>query len=162
MARRWLGLGFGIAFGFWLAWARLTDYDQIVGGLTLRSFYLWLLFGTGVATTAIGLQLLRRAGVRTWLGGAPLTWPAVKPQRRHVVGSVLFGIGWAVSGSCPGPVAAQLGLGRLSALFTLAGLLLGIAVADRVSRRHPAVAASPCAGEAQEDDRAGAVAASVG
>jgi uncharacterized membrane protein YedE/YeeE len=149
-SRRWVGLLFGIAFGFWLGWARLTDYEQIAGGLRFQSWYLWLLFGTGVATTAIGLRLLKRVGARTWLGHAPLSWPLVRPQRRHLVGSALFGVGWAVSGACPGPVAAQLGQGRLVGLFTLAGLLLGIALADALSRRQPAFADSPCAGETQE------------
>jgi len=152
MARRGIGLLFGTAFGFWLAWARLTDYDQIVAGLLFRSWYLWLLFATGVATTIVGLQVLQRARVVTALGHAPLRWPLVPPQRRHVVGSVLFGIGWAIAGACPGPVAAQLGQGRLSALFTLAGLLLGIALADALGQRQtaPSFVASPCAGEAQE------------
>jgi uncharacterized membrane protein YedE/YeeE len=150
MARRGVGLLFGVAFGFWLAWARLTDYDQIVGGLLFRSSYLWLLFATGVATTVTGLQILKRAGVQTALGHAPVHWPPVPAEHRHVVGSALFGIGWAIAGACPGPVAAQLGQGRLSALFTLAGLLLGIGFADALGQRQAGSVASPCAGEAEE------------
>ncbi|HVR63704.1 MAG TPA: DUF6691 family protein [Polyangia bacterium] len=150
MSRRWVGLVFGVAFGFWLAWARLTDYRAIVGALRFQSFYLWLLFATGVATTALGLQILSRTGARTWLTRAPLAWPPVSPQRRHVVGSALFGVGGALAGACPGPIAAQIGEGRLSALFTLAGLLAGIAVADTLGKRQPLFVGAPCAGEAQE------------
>ncbi|HVZ86549.1 MAG TPA: DUF6691 family protein [Polyangia bacterium] len=154
MTRRRLALAamFGVAFGFWLAWTRMTDADQIIGALLLRRSYLWLMFATGVATTAVGLQALRRGGARTWLGRQRVAWPAVPPQRRHVVGSVLFGIGWAIAGACPGPIAAQLGLGRLSALFTLGGLFFGIALADVVSAARPArPAASPCVGETSEE-----------
>jgi uncharacterized protein len=141
----------GIAFGFWLAWTRMTDFDQIVGALLLRRAYLWLMFATGVVTTMVGLQLLRRAGARTFFGREPVKWPSVPPQRRHVVGSVLFGAGWALAGACPGPIVAQVGMGRLSSLFTLAGLFLGIAVADALARRSPAaLTISPCAGETAE------------
>lgn len=151
MRRLVLATVFGIAFGFWLAWTRMTDFDQIVGALLLQHAYLWLMFATGVATTVVGLQLLRRTGAVTVLGHQPVLWPQVPPQKRHLVGSVLFGIGWALAGACPGPVAAQIGLGRLSSLFTLAGLLLGIALADAWTARQPQnQALSPCAGEASE------------
>ena len=140
----------GVAFGFWLAWTRMTDFEQIVGALLLQRAYLWLMFATGVVTAAVGLQLLRRTHARTILGGQPIAWPAVTPQRRHVVGGVLFGAGWALAGACPGPIAAQLGLGRLSALFTVAGLFAGIRLADWLADRAGVPAASsPCLGEAQ-------------
>jgi uncharacterized protein len=149
--QRLLAAAFGLAFGFWLAWTRMTDFDQIVGALLLERAYLWLMFATGVVTTIVGLQVLRGAGVVTLLGHEPLSWPSVMPQRRHVVGSLLFGTGWALCGACPGPIVAQVGAGRLSSLFTLAGLLAGIALADGWSRRSgQSRLASPCAGEATE------------
>jgi uncharacterized protein len=142
---------FGIAFGFWLAWTRMTDFDQIVGALLLRRAYLWLMFATGVVTTVVGLQLLRRAKASTLVGREPVSWPVVPPQRRHVIGSALFGVGWALAGACPGPIVAQVGMGRLSSLLTLAGLFLGIALADAFGRRSSAdLTLSPCAGETAE------------
>jgi uncharacterized membrane protein YedE/YeeE len=146
-----------VAFGFWLAWTRMTDFDQIVGALLLRRAYLWLMFATGVATAAVGLQALRRFHVRTLATGVPVSWQTVRPQRRHLVGGALFGIGWALAGVCPGPIAAQLGQGRWSALFTLAGVFAGIALADAIAARRPSTGAatwSAC-GEAQEADVVG-------
>ena len=152
MGRRLLATtALGIAFGFWLAWTRMTDFDQIVGALLLRRAYLWLMFATGVGTTVVGLQLLRRTAASTLVGREPVSWPSVPPQRRHVVGSVLFGLGWALAGACPGPIVAQVGMGRLSSLFTLAGLFLGIALADALARRSSEdLTRSPCAGETAE------------
>ena len=141
----------GIGFGFWLAWTRMTDFDQIVGALLLRQAYLWLMFATGVATAVVGLQVLRRSGVSTLVGREPVAWPTVPPQMRHLVGSVVFGVGWALAGACPGPIAAQVGMGRLSSLLTLAGLFLGIALADALaSRLSQGLTVSPCAGETAE------------
>jgi uncharacterized protein len=149
--RRSVAALFGVAFGFWLAWTHMTDFDQIVGALLFRRPYLWLMFGTGVATTVVGLRVLQRTGTRTLLGREPVRWPTVAPQRRHVVGSVLFGIGWALAGACPGPIVAQIGLGRLSSLLTLIGLFAGIGLADAASRRgSPSPALSPCAGETSD------------
>ena len=112
------------------------------------------MFATGVATAAVGLQALRRLRVRTLATEGPVSWPTVRPQARHLVGGAIFGVGWALAGVCPGPIAAQLGQGRWSALFTLAGLFGGIALADAVSARRRLAAPatwSPC-GEAQEAD----------
>jgi uncharacterized protein len=147
---------FGVAFGFWLAWTRMTDFDQIVGALLLRRAYLWLMFATGVLTTVVGLRILRALGARSLLGREPIRWPNVRPQGRHIFGGVLFGVGWALAGACPGPIVAQLGTGRLSALFTLGGLVLGITLADAVAaRRRPALGQAACAGEASEADVCG-------
>ena len=149
--RLWAAL-FGLGFGFWLAWTRMTDFGQVVGALLFRRAYLWLMFATGAATAVLGLRALRASGRLTLVGREPVRWPPVPPQRRHVTGSVLFGVGWALAGACPGPIVAQLGLGRLSSLFTLGGMLLGIGLADALSRRQAAIfrAPSPCAGEAAE------------
>jgi uncharacterized membrane protein YedE/YeeE len=48
--------------------------------------------------------------------------------RRHIVGSIMFGIGWGVADACPGPIATQLGQGIAWGLWTLAGVVIGVAV----------------------------------
>src|SRR6478609_2186537 len=87
---------------------------------------------------AIGARLLRALHVRSVLDAAPIAWTTQPPQRKHVAGSVLFGIGWSLAGTCPGPVAAQLGRGQFAALFTIGGLLAGIVVHDRIRVRREA------------------------
>jgi uncharacterized membrane protein YedE/YeeE len=87
---------------------------------------LYGIIGTAVAVTAPGLWVLKRRG-RT-MNGAPL---AVRPKPRHlgnVVGGVLFGVGWSVTGMCPGPILVNVGEGKLYALAALAGVLLGTTV----------------------------------
>ena len=81
-------------------------------------------------TAFIGLRLLPG---RALLTGEPLTRSRLRPERRHVVGAVLFGIGWATADVCPGPIAAQLGQGVPWALATAAGLVLGVWVFNRRS-----------------------------
>jgi uncharacterized protein len=86
-----------------------------------------------VATSTAGLWLLRRARVRALLTGEPVGWVREAPRRNHVVGSVIFGLGWAVADACPGPIATQVGQGVLWSLFTITGVVAGIVLAQRVS-----------------------------
>jgi len=66
-----------------------------------------VMFCTAVAVAFVGLRLLRRRRVRAALTGEPVSWSTSMPERRHVVGAAIFGVGWAVSDVCPGPVAAR-------------------------------------------------------
>jgi uncharacterized protein len=116
----------GAVFGFTLAWSAMSEPDVIRAGLLFDDLYLYWLFGTAVATAAAGLWLLRRLRFRALLTGEPVSWHRLRPERRHVGGSVLFGTGWAISAACPGPVAAQIGSGVPWALATFAGIAIGI------------------------------------
>jgi uncharacterized membrane protein YedE/YeeE len=134
MRKALTGLGFGVVFGFLLAWSRFTDPDVIRKMLLLQEAYMYLIFASAVAVGFVGIRLLRRRRAHALVTGEPIGWTIAKPQRNHVVGSVLFGLGWAVSNSCPGPIAAQLGQGVGWTLFTIAGLGLGVSVYARRQR----------------------------
>ena len=139
MRARMAAAAVGVVFGVTLSWTRLTSPDVLREGLLFRDSYLFLLFGAAVMTAFVGLRLLRRAGTRALLTGEPVQWTSVRPERRHVVGSVMFGVGWGVADACPGPIAAQLGQGLFWSLFTMAGIALGVAL----RLRRPATAGSP-------------------
>ena len=141
------GLLFGIGFGFVLGWSRLTDYDVIHEMLLLHRFDVLLLMGAAVATAAVGARLLRASGARSLVGQAPISWSVTPPTRNHFFGAAIFGVGWALSGTCPGPAAAQLGRGQLAALFTLAGIFAGVALFGYLMRRRESAAAPPSPAE---------------
>ena len=113
----------GTAFGFVLSRSGAADYDYVQGMFLFQKFQLYGIIGTAVAVTAPGLWLLKRWGRTAF--GEPLT---VKPKPRHrgnVVGGVLFGAGWAITGMCPGPILVNIGEGKLYAWGALAGVLFG-------------------------------------
>ena len=138
MKTRVAGLGFGLAFGFWLSWSQFTSFDVINSGLLLHKdgLYLWFMFATGVVAASLGMRALRAAGARTLLGGELITLATGRPTRQHIVGSVLFGLGWAFTGSCPGPIAAAIGHGQLAAVFTATGVFAGVAARGYILRRR--------------------------
>jgi len=119
----------GVAFGFVLSWTQLTSPDRIRSMLLLEDTYYYLMMATAVVIGTVGVRALRR---RRTVTASPLA-------RRHVTGSVLFGIGWAVTNACPGPIAAQIGQGTAWALVTLAGFFLGARLHAAGERRRAAL-----------------------
>jgi uncharacterized membrane protein YedE/YeeE len=122
----------GVVFGVTLSWTGLSSPEVLRDGLLFHSAYLYLFFASAVATGTLGLRLLRRARVRAVLTGEPVAWTSEAPRRPHVVGSVIFGVGWGVADACPGPIATQVGQGVLWSLFTITGVVIGMVLYLRV------------------------------
>ncbi len=141
MALRATAAGLGVVFGFLLAWVGMSDPDAIRRMLLLEQAYLFLVFFSAVAVGLIGAQGVRRARLRAIFSGEPISWTTAKPERRHVAGSAVFGAGWALSSSCPGPVAAQLGQGLYWSVFTIAGIVLGLVLFAQRERARELVRA---------------------
>jgi uncharacterized membrane protein YedE/YeeE len=125
---RVLGALIGVIFGFTLCWTGMSDPDVIRGALLFESSYLYLFFASAVAVAAIGLQVLRRVRGTEWV-----TEP---PERRHVKGALLFGLGWGVTGACPGPIAAQVGQGILWSAPIVVGVVIGVRLFQRQGARE--------------------------
>ena len=150
MKLRLCALGLGIVTGFVFAWARLTDPDTFRHMLSLDSPRIYLLMAAAVGVAFAGARVLR--GRRALLTGESIDWRGARPTRSHLIGSVLFGIGWGVTDACPGPVAAQLGGGRTLALAVAAGIVVGVRV-------QPALARAAAERLRQREDRSAMVAA---
>lgn len=141
MQLRLAALALGVVTGFVFGWARLTDPETFHRMLALRSADVYLLMGAAVAVVFVGARLLR--GHHALVTREPIDWSSTRPTRSHLVGGAVFGVGWGVSASCPGPIAAQLGGGRVLAVALAAGVLVGVALQPRLAgtvesgRRQP-------------------------
>lgn len=138
----------GLAFGFLLSWVGMTDPDMIRRMLLLEDAYLFLVFFSAVAVAFVGVHALRWRNTRSLLTGERVSWTTARPERRHVGGSVVFGAGWAIASTCPGPVAAQLGQGMVWSVFTTAGIVLGVVLHSLRQRSHDGADAAPGKGGA--------------
>lgn len=127
----------GLAFGFLLAATRVNDYNVIHRMLLLQELDVFLLMGSAVAVAAPLLWLLERQRWRTLLGG-PLKLHRSPVERRHILGALVFGTGWALAGTCPGPAAAMAAAGNVLGLFVMTGLVTGQLLRDRVAMRRVA------------------------
>ncbi len=113
------GLAFGIVFGFLLHKGGATKYDVIIGQLLLTDFTVVKIMLSAVLTGMIGIYGLKA------LGRVEL-YPKSGSVGKSVVGGLIFGIGFAVLGYCPGTIAGAIGNGYLDALVGgLAGILIG-------------------------------------
>jgi uncharacterized membrane protein YedE/YeeE len=133
------GAGFlvGVVFGVTLCWTGLSSPNVIREGLLFEDSYLYLFFASAVLTSAIGLRLVR--GRRAPLTGERVVWQNPRIQPRHIYGSLVFGLGWGIADACPGPIATQVGQGVWWAVFTFAGVLIGVRIfLNRQTETEPA------------------------
>jgi uncharacterized protein len=132
--RRLAGLVVGVVFGVTLSWSGLASPEVLRSGLLFEKSYLFLFFASAVATAFVGLRIVRALRTRAVLTSEPVRWAVQRPQRRHIEGSLLFGLGWGIADVCPGPALAQLGQGVAWSIFTLVGIALGAQVFQRRRR----------------------------
>ena len=116
----------GAAFGFVLSRSGAADYDFIQAMFLFESFQLYGIMGTAVAITAPGLWLIKWFG-RTALG-RPIEIELKTLNRGTIAGGLLFGVGWSMTGMCPGPIFVNVGEGKVYAFAALAGALTGAGV----------------------------------
>lgn len=127
----------GIIFGFGLAFSHMARPEVVLQFLQFEDFGLLFVMGGAAATTATVFAVATK-----WLDRAPLTGRRygrrVRSLDRNVlVGGVVFGAGWGVSGICPGAAYASLGIGNVQILWALAGMFAG-AYLQGVWRSHRA------------------------
>ena len=120
----------GVLFGFGLALSTMVEPEAIVQFLLLRNMGLLLVLGGASATTLLCYQLLPRLCKRPLFGHGWGVHPSLL-SRRTIVGAALFGVGWGLSGVCPGPALAGLGVGNWPLLLSVLGLLVGAWIEGR-------------------------------
>ena len=114
----------GALFGFGLAWSGMVQPEVVLSFLTFHDFGLVLVMGGALMVTLAAYQLAPRLAPRPLLGGS-FEAHGARLQRETLLGAALFGIGWGLSGVCPGPAIAGLGTGNLQLLWVLAAMAAG-------------------------------------
>ena len=113
-----IGFLIGCAFGAILFLGGATSYGRILGTLRLRDMTIIKLMLTAIGVGTLGVYLLDLGGLANLSIKPAYVWGIV-------AGGAIFGIGWAVSGYCPGTCVVGTAEGKLDALFTLLGALFG-------------------------------------
>lgn len=117
---------FGVLFGFLLSRAGATDHTLMMRMFLFEDPHMAGVMAVAIGLAALGLWGIRRRGMTT-LEGKPPPMQAKPVAPRWVIGSLLFGVGWGLTGTCPGTALAQLGEGQWMGAFTVLGMLLGSA-----------------------------------
>ncbi len=140
MRIRFAAAGFGIAFGFLISWGQFASPDRIREMLLLEDPYLYLMMFSAIAVGSVGLWLARRRRARSLLTGEAISLERARPEPRHLVGAATFGVGWAITASCPAPVVAQLAQGIGWSVLTIVGILIGVELSLRWQARQDGIA----------------------
>lgn len=124
MPKKFGFLLFGIIFGFAINRVGASDYNIIVGMFTGYTLQVAWVILTAIVVGNLGMLLLVKFRNKT-IKGEVLNIKEKPFYKRNILGGAIFGIGWAVSGACPGTALVQIGEGKILAFFTVAGLIFG-------------------------------------
>jgi len=114
----------GVLFGIILVKGQVISWFRINEMFRFEDAYMYLVIGSAVVVAAISLIVMRRVQARTFDGEAIII--NKKPFTKGTsIGGVIFGLGWAITGACPGPIYAQIGSGTYLALVTFLAALTG-------------------------------------
>lgn len=128
----------GMIFGLVLIKSEVVSWWRIQEMFRFQSFHMYGIIGSAFVTAAAAVRLLRRFGVRT-LGGADIAIPPKQLGRgvRYWLGGSIFGMGWALTGACPGPLFALVGSGALVFAVVISAALAGTWVYGVTRARLP-------------------------
>jgi uncharacterized membrane protein YedE/YeeE len=127
---------YGIAFGIVLTKSEVISWFRIQNMFLFKEAHMYLIIGSAVAVGALSIQAIKKFKVKT-LTGEDIRYAGKPFNKGFIIGGLIFGLGWAITGACPGPVFAQIGAGEYPAIFTLAGALTGAFVYHSVKAKLP-------------------------
>jgi uncharacterized protein len=115
---------FGIVFGIVLTKAEVISWYRIHDMFLFKEAHMYLIIGSAIATAAISVLLIKYFKVKA-LDKNEIVIDSKALDKGTVIGGVMFGIGWAMTGACAGPIFAQIGSGEWAAIMTLIGAVSG-------------------------------------
>jgi uncharacterized membrane protein YedE/YeeE len=126
----------GIVFGIVMAKSEAISWFRIQEMFRFQAFHMYGIIGTAVLLGVIGVALIKKFNIRDFHGNPIVFYPKEKSIIRYLAGGIVFGLGWALSGACPGPMVVNIGYGFLSMvvvfLFALVGTYLYGVIKDRL------------------------------
>jgi uncharacterized membrane protein YedE/YeeE len=136
----------GLVFGLGLIVSGMANPAKVLGFLDLAGAWdpsLAFVMAGAVAVAAVAFAVAKRRTL-SWLGAAMKLPTSRDIDRRLVLGSAVFGVGWGIAGFCPGPGLVALGMGEVKALVFVVAMLAGMGVFELIERiRRRRQAATP-------------------
>ena len=114
----------GAFFGIVFVKAEIVSWFRIQEMFRLQAFHMYGVIGTAVVVAAASIFILKKYNVKT-LQGEPIKFAQKEMHKGVVIGGLMFGFGWALTGACPGPLYAQIGAGFPVIIVSLLSAILG-------------------------------------
>ncbi len=126
----------GVLFGIVFVKAEIISWFRIQEMFKLQSFHMYGVIGSAVVVGVISVFLIRKFKIKT-IYGEPIVFVTKKFNKGQVYGGLLFGLGWAITGACPGPLFAQIGTGATVIFITLLSAVGGTLVYGKFREKLP-------------------------
>ena len=118
-------LALGTVFGFLLVSVGATTFDTQANMFLFRDFQLPIVLAVAMMTGVVGVWMIKRMGANCLIKQEQIEYLKTPFTKQLLMGSVFFGIGWALTASCPGTAVAMLGEGKLIGLPVVGGIIAG-------------------------------------
>ena len=115
----------GTVFGIVMAKSEAFSWFRIQEMFRFQAFHMYGIIGTAVILGAIGVALIKKFKLRDISGNTINFYPKEKSIMRYLIGGTIFGLGWALSGACPGPMVVNIGYGYLSMIVVFLFAIIG-------------------------------------
>lgn len=127
----------GILFGIVMTKSEAISWFRIQEMFRFESFHMYGIIGTTVVLGMLMVFLIKRFNLKT-IDGTPITFaPKKQGIARYLIGGILFGLGWAMTGACPGPMFVLIGHGVWSILIVIFSAMTGTFVYGLLRHRLP-------------------------
>ncbi len=126
----------GIVFGIVLTKSEVISWFRIHDMFLFKEAHMYLIIGSAIITGAVSVLILKKLSAAKIISNE-LNLKGKEEHKGTIIGGVVFGIGWAITGACPGPIFAQIGAGEYAAFATLAGAVAGTAIYYSVKSKLP-------------------------
>ncbi|MFV8342609.1 DUF6691 family protein [Flavobacterium sp. XS2P39] len=127
----------GFVFGIVLTKSEAVSWYRIYEMFQFQSFHMYGIISVAILTGVTGIQIIKRNKLKDIKGQPIEILDKEKGSARYWIGGLFFGLGWALVGSCPGPIFILLGAGFWSVLLVLLGALLGTFIYGVVKDKLP-------------------------
>lgn len=127
----------GVLFGITLSKAEVISWFRIYEMFKLQSFHMYGVIGSAVVIGMVLMVLFKKEKLKTLYGKPIHVEPKAKGVPRNLIGGIIFGLGWALGGSCPGPMYILLGKGVVSIIIVLFGAHLGAFLYHALKHKLP-------------------------
>ena len=127
----------GTLFGIVMAKSEAFSWFRIQEMFRFQSFHMYGIIGTAVTLGVIGVALIKKFKLRDITGNPVNFFPKEKSIMRYLIGGTIFGLGWALSGACPGPMVVNIGYGYLSMIVVFLFAIIGTYLYGAIKNKIP-------------------------
>ncbi|MBQ4802967.1 YeeE/YedE family protein [Aquimarina sp. MMG015] len=127
----------GVFFGIVLFKSEAASWFRIYEMFQFGSFHMYGIIGSAVGLGIVIVQFIKRYKVRSFFGDKIVILSKEKSFYRYMIGGIIFGLGWALAGACPGPMFVLLGAGYLPIVIVIIASILGTFLYGLIKDRLP-------------------------